>query len=153
MRTELYLGDIDECVKCAGTQPEITTLTRDHVIPIKAGKDHRDLFSAVVVSRMNLVTICRLDHDSVDRDKMRTYRHSGVPGLIGIIANYPRSLNPHILEIQESQWKKLFEEVLLRINSLNGNTPALFKSDYLVAADLIDHHLNSWTKGNFSRVA
>ncbi|MDP3974171.1 MAG: hypothetical protein Q8P92_05070 [Candidatus Daviesbacteria bacterium] len=137
---EIFLGSIERCLVCPeNTDYTSNPLTRDHIIPVKTGKDHRLVLSTIVKSQENFARLCIRDHQLVDRMKLSRYRQQGLIGLSDYIAyDYPKSPDPQIRDMQERQFLRLLMMFQDSLTELNGQTPKELREGYLRAIDHLD---------------
>lgn len=154
-----YLDILDGCLVCPrirqkgmnGLIPHKEQITVDHVVPKGLRRAHKDILDGVIDARMNQVTLCREDHDLVEKAKTIAHAGQSFVGLIIYICElYPRSLEEAILRRQAIQWEKLMSTVKQNIDGLNGNVAPHFRSGYSMVSDLIERHLDRWAKYGFS---
>lgn len=152
-----YLGSTSQCLletECHHTTVDSYRrgkLTKDHIIPKVAGRDHPKVLLPLISAQENAVRLCRHHHDLVDRDKIFIYSRWKVIGLVNQIALYPRATEPLVLGIQLRQWMQLFTGIRTNLTNpnLNGGVETKTKEEYLRAADIADMHLYRWSKGDF----
>jgi hypothetical protein len=135
-----YLGSLERCIICPQNADYANNpLTRDHIIPIKAGKDHKLILGSVIKIDENFARLCSKDHQSIDRRKLSVYRQGGLIGLIDFIAHgYPRSNDPEIKFLQNEQFLRLFVMFQTSLTLLNGQTPDSLRELYIGASIRLD---------------
>lgn len=153
------LGVVSRCLVCHkerqpngnGLVPYEDKITIEHVFPKSMKRWHPDILRDVIDDHINHVTLCRKHHDNVERAKESAYKEQGMAGLTYYICDqYPRSIHPDLLELQERQWKILLAEVRDNILKLNGSVAPRWLSSYSMAAFLIENSLEKWDRCGFA---
>lgn len=133
------LRTYDCCLKCSEVSNKSARrigirgirITYDHIIAKLMGKDHPNVLGSLVSNNLNLAPFCWDDHRELDRYKFRAYRLNGVTGLVVYLGkDYPRSSQPELQLTENWQIGKLLFGVAANIQSLNGDTPQVYREDY-----------------------
>lgn len=145
------LARTKKCIVCLTHARHLSPenpLCKEHIIPKQACLDHNLVLGSLQEQWFNIARICRDDHDTVER--LKNYGDkSDLLTLITRIANYPRSPDPRLFDLQYVQWRTLFTNIRNNISRLNGSTPPHFESLYSKTGFTIDNILYEWGKGDF----
>lgn len=149
---EKSLADLSYCAFCLEEEdivdPDLA-LTKDHLIPKKACDNHQRALKAVKCLSTNQAKIHWWEHRKIEEQKQIALCSQGLPGLIEVLAAYPRSQDPKILEMQRLQWISLFQSAHDGLREAIDKIPPFKESEYSKAIDRTSHYLELWRGGDF----
>lgn len=180
MRPALTLSDFEECVLCLEVVPTRLQLkedffkqgyseklaasmaakqnsrSRDHLFPSAICLKYSDALRGIAKSPDDWADICLDCHRKRDWRKLDAYygknRQPSIARLINAVAQYRRSPDPEILEIQAEQFQRLYRAIYGNLKNLNGHTPKERKEDYDSAKIVLAAYLDFWADGYFEDV-
>lgn len=137
---EFYLlRDVDHCVLCSAKG---RSLTRDHMVPKIVGRQY-DFFTGIVKDAMNLIPVCRKEHDAIDLQKIDAYRQNGISGLVDYLGrDYPISPEEDTAVMQRRHLAYVLAEIVVKRVELNGTINGSLALDFDRAVDLANLHID-----------